>query len=84
MNRECKFRCNPVLWTKGSHSLIEAGATWQLVTHRTSGLRTLMGLLYAFHLGEAGRMPFLHADLFLCEPRGEAFGLGLFGECLAL
>jgi hypothetical protein len=43
-----------------------------------------MGLLYAFHLGEAGRMPFLHADLFLCELRGEAFALGLIGECLAL
>jgi hypothetical protein len=30
------------------------------------------------------RLPFLHAGLFLGEPRGEAFGLGLFGECLTL
>src|SRR3984893_7980684 len=43
-----------------------------------------MGLLDAFQLGEALRLPFMHADLFLGELRGEAFGLGLFGECLAL
>lgn len=43
-----------------------------------------MGLLDALQLGEALRLPFLHADLFLGELRGEAFGLGLFGECLAL
>jgi hypothetical protein len=43
-----------------------------------------MGLLNAFQLGEALRLPFLHAGLFLGEPRGEAFGLGLFGECLTL
>jgi hypothetical protein len=39
-----------------------------------------MGLLNAFQLGEALRLPFLHADLLLGELRGEAFGLGLFGE----
>jgi hypothetical protein len=38
-----------------------------------------MGLLNAFQLGEALRLPFLHADLLLGELRGEAFGLGLFG-----
>lgn len=38
-----------------------------------------MGLLDAFQFGEALRLPFLHADLFLGELRGEAFGLGLFG-----
>src|ERR1700730_5228693 len=47
-------------------------------------MRSLMGLLDAFQLGEALRLPFLHAGLFLGEPRGEAFGLGLFGECLTL
>jgi hypothetical protein len=43
-----------------------------------------MGLLDAFQLGEALRLPFLHAGLFLGELLGEAFGLGLFGECLTL
>lgn len=31
-----------------------------------------MGLLDAFQLGEALRLPFLHADLFLGELRGAA------------
>ena len=80
MNRDRKFRCDPASWTKGSHSLIEARAT----PARSSGVRSLTGLLDAFQLGEALRLPFLHAGLFLGELRGGAFGVGLFGECLTL
>jgi hypothetical protein len=29
-------------------------------------------------------LPFLHADLFLGELRGQEFGLGLLGKCLTL
>jgi hypothetical protein len=71
MNRDRKFRCDPASWTKGSHSLIEARATPAVSPLRSSGVRSLMGLLDAFQLGEALRLPFPHADLFLGELRGE-------------